>query len=112
MHFMRKNTKRTAISFTDFESMLFQWLKESDNTETIGDKGNFGKKAWVFVRHNDRLYHLNADTTHNGVEEYFRVKQEDGNYWFIVTNRNSKLNKVAFGKNRTIIPGLYLYLAT
>ena len=105
-------TKDTNIlERQDFDSWLFNWYKNT-NEETIGDVGNFGQQAFLWVEDNDSKFRLNADTKREGVEEYLDLLKENNNLltWSVVANLKGKINKVAFGENKIKIRGFYLYL--
>lgn len=91
-----------------------QWLKEwyENTTErTVGEYGNYGQRPHIFVSNNNRIFHLNADTKRLGVEEYLHLLAIETNIiWNIIPNRNGVFNKVAFGREKKVIPGFYLYL--
>jgi hypothetical protein len=50
-------------------------------------------------------------STREGVDEYVRLLDEAGGKlaWSVVENEKGVENKVAFGPDRTVIPGFYLY---
>jgi len=65
----------------------------------------------VWVKQLGWRYYLNADTTRDGVVKYIRLLDEAGGKlsWSVVPNERGVESKVAFGKERIVIPGFYLY---
>lgn len=106
---MTKNSN--ILERQDFDLWLLNWYKNT-NEKTIGDIGNFGQQAFLWVKGNGSKFRLNADTKREGVEVYLNLLEEHNNSlnWSIVANLKGKINKVAFGENKIKIRGFYLYL--
>lgn len=108
---MRRVAKDQPIARAAFEHALAEWAARAKSFDTIGDTSSRGQTPWVYVRSDGNLYYLNADSTKPAVDEYLRLLAADPQLsWTIVANRNGRLNKVAFGRDRTVIPGLYFYI--
>ena len=105
---MTKNSN--ILERQDFDLWLLNWYKNT-NEKTIGDIGNFGQQAFLWVKSNGSKFRLNADTKREGVETYLNLLKENDNSlnWSIVANMKGKINKVAFGENKIKIRGFYLY---
>jgi hypothetical protein len=105
------NKNPNILERHDFDLWLLNWY-ENTNEKTIGDIGNFGQQAFLWVESSGSKFRLNADTKREGVETYLNFLKENGDSlnWSIVANRNGLLNKVAFGEEKIKIPGFYLYL--
>ncbi|MDO9107152.1 MAG: hypothetical protein Q7U57_19595 [Methylovulum sp.] len=65
----------------------------------------------LFIKEEDKVFKLNPDTKRQGVKEYLDLlAKNQGNLpWVIVANANGRMNKVAFGYDKVVIPGFYLY---
>ena len=94
-----------------FNSWLLNWYKNT-NEKTVGDVGNFGQQAFLWIEENEMKYRLNADTKREGVKEYLQLLDENNGSikWVVVANLKGKMNKIAFGDNAIKIRGFYLYL--
>jgi len=94
-----------------FDAWLSNWYKNT-NEKTVGEIGNFGQQAFLWIEENEVKYRLNADTKREGVKEYLDLLDENNNSikWTVVANLKGKMNKVAFGDNKIKIRGFYLYL--
>ena len=94
--YMPKNSRRDALTREQFDAALKKWYQAtSDDRETIGDPKGFGGKPWTVVTAGTRYYHLNADTTRQGVAGYPATLEESNGtlLWSV-----RKENKVVFGK--------------
>lgn len=101
-----------AVARADFESLLRNWARTAGAFETVGKVDGYGQRPWLFVRHLERLYHLNADSRRKGVLDYLGLLAADPDVeWRVVPNRRGNLNKVAFGADERVIPKFYLYLS-
>jgi hypothetical protein len=56
--------------------------------------------------------HLNSNTTREGVAGYLAVARTEPPEWVVVRNAQGVENKVAFGPERRVVPGFYLYRPT
>jgi hypothetical protein len=109
-----KMKKREAVSRDEFYELLDAWFKTT-NESTVGDVvNNAGVTAWVWVRVGEHTCRLHADATRDGVSQFLHMKREaDGELaWHVIANNRGNFNKVAFGSNKQIIPGIFLYLGT
>jgi len=107
---MSINKKTNPMTKSQFNLWLRKWEDETSE-KTVGEFGNYGQTPHIYVKDIGRLFHLNADTKRAGVGEYLKFLDSESHLiWEIVPNRNQVLNKVAFGKNKEIIKGFYLYI--
>jgi hypothetical protein len=98
-----------CTSEDDFVESLRWWLEKTDE-DTVGDVDPFPGKPWVRVTIGDVPCHLNADSNRVGVESFLStVAQEGGATFSVVANARGNVNKVAFGKDKKILPYFYLY---
>jgi hypothetical protein len=86
-----------------FDSWLLNWYQNT-NEKTVGDIGNFGQQAFLWVEDNSTKFRLNADTKREGVKVYLDLLKENNNAlnWSIVANLKGKINKVAFVENKIV----------
>jgi hypothetical protein len=93
--------------------LLDRWFRETKDI-TIGQLGNFGGVAWVFLDFPDlpRTARLNGDTTREAVRDYLDDVARRGAEvsWAVVANRRGAINKVAYAENELDAPGWYCYL--
>jgi len=94
-----------------FDDWLLNWYRNT-NEKTVGDVGDFGQQAFLWVEENELKYRLNADTKREGVKGYLDLldKNNGSIKWTVVANLKGKMNKIAFGDNEIKIRGFYLYL--
>lgn len=105
--------RASAISRDAFHDLLAQWYEESAEGETIGDGSKYGGNDWIWVKFLGNRYHLSADTTRDGVRAYLSLLEAHPKMpWAVVPNERGNPNKVAFGPDRIVYPGFYLYRAT
>ena len=107
---MKKRSKSDAISTKkELFDILETWVKANAgkglNIE-IGDKGT-SNTPWLFIKVEGKVYYMNRDTKHYGVQEFCSNKSND---WVVIANNRGKLNKVTNSKDKKAIEGLYLYL--
>jgi len=100
-----------ALTPDEFNARLVEFGRDARPGDTVGDAVKHGGKAWIWVRRLARHYHLNADSTGDGVAEYLGLWVRHGSslQWTIVPNARGRMNKVAFGPEKREIPGFYLY---
>jgi hypothetical protein len=108
---MEKVSRSEAISKKEFNRRLKKWFTGTEETQ-IGSKTAYKKTPWVYVKDEADLYYLNADTKREGVAKYLSLCKKYGHdmKWFIVLNRNGKLNSIAYGTKDNRIKRFYLYL--
>lgn len=107
-----KTDRNHPITRQAFHNLLKDWHSSSIE-ERIGDPDVRGQTAWIWVSDGAAAYYLNADTKRVAVKEYLDLISRYGNdfEWYIVLNSRGRLNKVAFGSDKRIIKGFYLYVA-
>jgi hypothetical protein len=104
--------KREAISRRDFYELLHGWFKTTSEP-TVGDVANYsGVTAWVWVQVGQHRCRLHADATRDGVAQLLEMRAAEGGEleWHVVANNRGNFNKVAFGRDKRVLPGVYLYL--
>jgi hypothetical protein len=113
LHPMERVERDAWITKLEFHRRLEDWYRES-RAPLIGDPGVPGMTGWVFVRDGHMLAKLHADTTRAGVGEYLALlRSQRGELpWYVVESARGQPTKIAFGAERRIIPGFYLYLYT
>lgn len=107
---LAKMTSRLPMNRLQFDDMLRQWLTESE--DRIGNS-KYGGTPWLWVvSQTGELCHLNADTKDFGVKQYIALFDAMGEKleWVPVLSAKGSLRKLAFGPNKVVIPGFYLYL--
>jgi hypothetical protein len=105
--FMKEIRRANAISISKFNEILNEWVSKINCEDTVGDE-TFGQKAYIHVKVENKIYHLNADSKRKAVMEYLNEYKDAK--WVVVKNRKGTINKVAFGLDEKKIKGLYLYL--
>ena len=108
---MEKVRRADALTVNEFNARLVEFGRDAGPDDTVGDGKTYGGNAWIWVRRLGRWYHLNADSTGDGVAGYLGLWFQHGDslQWTIVANERGKKNKVAFGPELREIPGFYLY---
>mgnify|MGYP000737109970 CR=1 FL=1 len=107
---MSFNKKSSPMTKDQFHKWLKNWYNNSTE-KTISDYGNHGQPAYLHIKDGGNLFHLNADTQRIGVEAYLKLLDTENDLlWSVVLNKNMKMNKIAFGENKKIIKGFYLYI--
>lgn len=99
------------ITRLEFHRRLEDWYRRS-RAPVIGDPDVPGMTGWVFVRDGHLLAKLHADTTRAGVAEYLQLlRSHRGELaWSVVESARGQPTKIAFGAERVVVPGFYLYL--
>ncbi|MDP2904428.1 MAG: DEAD/DEAH box helicase [Methylovulum sp.] len=102
------NLNSIYLSRIDFDEKLKEWYSTSNDPFMGSYKNN---SAPLFIKQEDSVYKLNQDTKRHGVKLYLDLlaKYQGKLPWVIVANENGRMNKVAFGYDKVIIPGFYLY---
>jgi hypothetical protein len=103
-----RNTLETALTKAEFHRLLESFLATS--SQVIAEKEH-GQTPWVWVKSLGGRFYLHADTTREGVDHYMRLIEELGDLlkWHVIKNERGRMNKVAFGDNKIVIPGYYMY---
>ena len=103
--------KDEAVSRDEFYALLDRWLRLTSE-QTIGDTGTVqGRTPWVWVLAGGCVCRLHADTKREGVALLLDLwRSEPGLEWRVVANQRGRFNKLAFGEQGMVIPGLFLYL--
>lgn len=108
---MERVEREAWITKTEFHRRLTEWYRRS-SAPLIGDPEVPGMTGWVWVRDGHLLAKLDADTTRAGVGAYLDMLHERRGElsWSVVESARGQATKIAFGSERRIIPGFYLYL--
>lgn len=104
--------KRRAITRPELHRRLRAWISNAGVDSPIGDVlRNQGRTAWVWVLCGAEHYRLHADSNASGVRRYLELLDRcgDGILWSVVLSQQGRPTKVAFGPDREVIPGFYLY---
>lgn len=103
--------KAAAISVDALNTALAEFHEYAAPGETLAGPAEYGPTDWIWVKRLGNRYYLNADTTAEGVGVYLKLVTEHGPKlaWSVVANERGRMNKVAFGPARTVIPGFYFY---
>jgi len=112
-HPMERIERDAWITKLEFHRRLEEWYRQS-RAPLIGDPGVPGMTGWIFVRDGHMLAKLQADTTRAGVAAYLELlRTQPGELtWHVVESSRGQPTKLAFGPERRILPGFYLYLYT
>ena len=106
---IRRMSRKTPLkSKIELINLLMEWEKINNNesdSKTIG-KSEIGVTPLVWLKIDEKLYHINSDTNLGGVREFLSNYQ---NEWFIIPNKRGKVNKVTNDKNKIGISGFYMY---
>ena len=111
---LEKVSKSTPLSKQEFHARLRAWLHSADNpgdSRIDGGATKYGGSAWLYVQDGWALYRLNADTKHQGVNDYLRLVDRYGDdlAWTTKPNRDGKNNAVAYGPTSEPVRRFYLY---
>ncbi len=110
---MERVERDAWITKLEFHRRLEEWYRGS-HAGLIGDPDVPGMTGWVFVRDGHMLAKLHADTTRAGVGAYLELlRSRRGELtWHVVESARGQPTKLAFGTERRVVPGFYLYLYT
>jgi len=99
-------------SKSELVSLLERWYRGTIET-TIGKVGAFGRTRWIHIDLESGRAVLNGDTTRDAVGDYLSDAAEHGAEapWWIVRNRDGRINKVVFKADFGLAPGWYCYLS-
>ena len=90
-------------------ALLQQWLITSGST--IGDLHgkSSNPESWLWIKINNNLYQINADTKRQGVQMFLK-NEANKNPWVIIPTENSgNLTKFTNDINGNPIPCFYMY---
>jgi hypothetical protein len=93
----------------ELAELLREWFRTT-NEPTIGDVGNYGGKAWIYVELPGATVVLNSDTKRAAVEAYLAAVGDQGSElpWRVVANLRGRVNKVLYG-DIDRAPGWFCY---
>jgi hypothetical protein len=107
---MERVERDAWISKSEFHRRLAEWHQHSEDP-IVGDPDVPGLTGWLWVRDGHLLAKLDADTTRSAVGAYLALLRERRGEltWSVVESARGQATKIAFGSERRIIPGFYLY---
>ena len=98
------------MSREQFHKWLRNWYSTSMDKRISHDE-KYGQAPYLYIQEEGNFFRLNVDTKRVGVEAYLELLDADEDLaWVIVPNKKMKLNKVAFGEDKKILKGFYLYI--
>jgi hypothetical protein len=108
---MDRNEKSTALTREEFHRQLRAWHGGTEEGDEIGGGQAHARTPWIWVKHLGNRYYLHADTSHQGVSAYLELLDRCGedSAWSVVENARGRVNKAAFGPDRVVVPGFYMY---
>lgn len=108
---MQRIERDDWITRHEFHRLLADWYRNGDEP-IVGDPDVPGMTGWVWVRDGHLLAKLHADTTRAGVGAYLQLLREHRGElaWAVVESARGQATKIAFGPERQVVPGFYLYL--
>ena len=102
------DTENQNLTRTEFDQILRRWFSDSD-AEIIGQPHD--ANPIYLIEDENRVFKLSQDTKRYGIKSYLDLLDQynDQLEWSIVENANGRRNKAAFGPEKVVIPGFYLY---
>ena len=109
MYMQRITNRAAALTKQAFHEALRAWLAASV-TPTIGEPGAAKGRPWVIVVDNGRYFHLDADTTRQGVWGYLHSVERYGDdiTWTVRKPTRGVRDQVAFGPHQLSEHEFYL----
>lgn len=89
--------------------LLKQWLETSGNTIGEMHGRNSNPEPWLWVKIENHLYQINADSKRAGVQEFLNNETNKHSWLIIPTENSGNLTKVTNDINRNPIPYFYMY---
>lgn len=110
-HIQKMHRQSPLTKQSELKDLLIKWLETTEIT--IGDMR--GRKSnpepWIWIKIDNVLYHINADSKRDGVEAFIK-NEENGNPWVIIpTGRIMNIIKVTNDDNAQPIPRFYMYMS-
>src|SRR5579864_5517381 len=99
-----------AISKAEFHAELRSWHRETDES-TVSDAEREEWPDKLYVADGDQVFEFHADTKREAVAKYLKLVDShgDGLEWALRPTRTGKVRAVAFGPDKVVIDGFYLY---
>ncbi len=109
-HIEKMDRQFPLTSKFQLTTLLKQWLLTTSGY-TIGDlKGKSSNpEAALWIKINNYLYRINADTKREGVIAFLKNESNKNSWVIIPTEKSGELTKVTNDINHNSIPGLYMY---
>lgn len=99
--------KGTFADPFELMALLENWLGESRDSTLAGDTGF--KHGFLRGPIGVVPCSMSGDTTRRGVELALQTLDSSGLVFWVVPNQRDKLNRIAVGREPTLVPGFYLY---
>jgi len=105
--FINKMNSSTYLKSKDELYSILNWWNKLSRSDTIGDLGQMNANTpLIIIKIGSSSYYINADTNKTGVEVFLKNKL---NPWKLISNRDTKKNKITNDSNNNPIEGFYMY---
>ena len=110
---LKEVRRNQALNKSEFHERLRDfWLHNSDDA-TVCPNAAYGRRPWIYILNEHRVFVLNADTKRKAVGEYLELvtQHSDDLRWELRPSQQGKMTAVAYGPHGLPVQSFYLYAA-
>jgi hypothetical protein len=110
---LKEVRRAQALNKSTFHEQLRDFWRHNSDDATVCPNYAYGRRPWVYILDEHRVFVLNADTKRKAVGEYLDLvtQHNDDLSWELRPSQRGKMTAVAYGPDGLFVQSFYLYAA-
>jgi hypothetical protein len=102
-----------ALNKSQFHERLRDFCLRNSDDATVCPNYAYGRRPWIYILDEHRVFVLNADTKRKAVGEYLKLvaQYSDDLRWELRPSQRGNMTAVAYGPHGLPVQSFYLYAA-
>jgi hypothetical protein len=108
---LKEVRRAQALNKSEFHKQLWNFWNQDSDDATVCPNYAYGRRPWIHILDDHRVFVLNADTKRKAVGEYLDLvdQHSDDLRWELRPSQRGKMSAVAYGPDGLSVPSFYLY---
>ena len=100
-----------ALNKSEFHKLLRDFCSHNSDDATVCPNPAYGRRPWIHILDEHRVFVLNADTKRKAVGEYLELVTQlsDDLRWELRPSERGNMTAVAYGPHALPVQSFYLY---
>jgi len=108
---LREVRRDQALNKSEFHKRLRDFCDHNSDDATVCPNVDYGRRPWIYILDEHRVFVLNADTKRKAVGEYLDLvaQHPDDLRWELRPSQRGHMTAVAYGPDELPVQSFYLY---